>query len=128
MMKHIIEPHFAKVKLAARQALRLDTATINRVLHAVADEAERQTDRILAENQRDLDRMDPQDPKYDRLKLTEARIRDIATDMRKVAELPSPLGETLDERKLENGLVAAQGVGAAGCGGRHLRSAAQCYL
>ena len=103
-MQSDINRQFAQVKQAARQALRLDTETINQVLHAVADQAERQTERILTENQRDLDRMDPQDPKYDRLKLTEARIRDIAADMRKVAELPSPLGKTRDERQLDNGL------------------------
>lgn len=104
-MEHTIRPHFTQVKQAARQALRLDAATINRVLRTVADEAERQTERILAENRRDLDRMNPQDPKYDRLQLTEARIRAIAADMRQVAELPSPLGKTLDERKRENGLL-----------------------
>ena len=103
-MQHNLDQAFQQVKQAARKALRLDTETINRVLQAVADEAERQTDHVLAENQRDLDRMDTQDPKYDRLQLSEARIRDIAADIRKVAELPSPLGKTLDEKQLDNGL------------------------
>ena len=103
-MSHDLNQHFKRVKHAARKALRLDTETINRVLRAVADEAERHTDHIIKENQRDLDRMDPQDPKYDRLQLTPARIQAIANDMRKVAELPSPLGNTLEEKQLENGL------------------------
>ena len=103
-MQYDLDQHFQQVKQAARKALRLDTDTINRVLRAVADEAERHTEHILSENLRDLDRMDPQDPKYDRLQLTEARIRDIAHDMRQVAELPSPLGKTLDEKQLVNGL------------------------
>lgn len=103
-MPHDLQQHFQQVKQAARKALRLDTDTINLVLRAVADEAEQQTEHILTENQRDLDRMDPKDPKYDRLQLTEARIRSIGSDMRQVAELPSPLGKTLDEKQLDNGL------------------------
>ena len=103
-MSHDIIQHFQQVKQAGRRALRLDTDTINRVLHAVADEAERQSESILAENQRDLDRMDPQDPKHDRLQLTEARIRTIASDIRQVAALPAPLGKTLEEKQLDNGL------------------------
>ena len=41
---------------------------------------------------------------YDRLKLTEGRIEGIAGDMRNVAKLASPLGRTLMERTLPNGL------------------------
>ena len=104
-MSHLLHQPFAQVKQAARQALRLDTETISRVLQTVADEAERQMDYILAENQRDLERMDPQDPKYDRLQLTPDRLRSIAADLRQVAALPSPLGRTLDEKQLENGLL-----------------------
>ena len=39
-------------------------ALINEVLNDVAAEAIAQTDAILAENQKDLDLMDPEDPKY----------------------------------------------------------------
>jgi glutamate-5-semialdehyde dehydrogenase len=48
--------------------------------------------------------MSPQDPKYDRLQLSEKRIQDIAADIKSVASLPSPLGKLLSERNLENGL------------------------
>jgi glutamate-5-semialdehyde dehydrogenase len=58
----------------------------------------------LAENQKDLDLMDPQDPKYDRLKLTAARIEAIAADMISVAKLDSPLGKQLSETEMPNGL------------------------
>ena len=103
-MPHDINRHFQQVKQAARRALRLETTTINAALLALADAAEQQTDFILRENERDLKRMDPQDPKYDRLQLSEARLQGIASDLRKVAELPSPLGKTLEERQLDNGL------------------------
>jgi len=95
---------FQPIKQAGRDALRLSNETINKILLAVADAAVANADTILAENQRDLDRMDSNDPKYDRLKLTEARIEAIAQDMRNVASLPSPLGKTLEERTLPNGL------------------------
>ncbi|MGB3778196.1 MAG: glutamate-5-semialdehyde dehydrogenase [Tunicatimonas sp.] len=103
-MSQDIHQHFQQVKKAARRALRLDPNTINQVLLSLANAAEQQTDFILAENKRDLERMDAQDPKYDRLQLSEARLRAIAADLRKVAELPSPLGKALEEKQLDNEL------------------------
>lgn len=100
-----LQKHFQAVKQAARTAVQLDTDTINSVLRGVADEAERQTDAILAENRKDLNRMDSDDPKYDRLQLTKARIQSIAADLRQVSALPSPLNKVLEERQLENGLT-----------------------
>src|SRR5690606_31781503 len=60
---------------------------------------------VLEENEKDLIRMDPEDPKYDRLKLTHERIEAIAADIEKVAHLPSPVGRILQEKQLENGLL-----------------------
>lgn len=77
---------------------------MNEVLTALADKAEKHSDKILAENKKDLERMPASDPKYDRLKLTEQRIRDIANDLRNVSKLPSPLGLTLEERTVNSGL------------------------
>ena len=48
--------------------------------------------------------MSPDDPKYDRLKLTEDRLRNIAADTRNVATLPSPLGKVLKESTRPNGM------------------------
>src|SRR5690606_34686935 len=45
------------------------------------------------------------DPKHDRLKLTETRIKDIARDLRNVAALPSPLGISLEQKTMQNGLA-----------------------
>lgn len=95
---------FSAVQQAGRELLSLSDEQINEILLAVADAAEARTDFILAENRKDLDRMDPANPKYDRLKLTEARLRDIAADMRNVATLPSPLGRIQKENVLPNGL------------------------
>lgn len=95
---------FAAVQAAGRKLPALTDEEINRILLSVADAAGEQTDFILAENRKDLERMDPANPKYDRLKLTEARLQGIAADMRKVAALPSPLGRILKESVLPNGL------------------------
>jgi glutamate-5-semialdehyde dehydrogenase len=95
---------FKTVREASRKLGLLDESKINQILMSLALEAERQLDDILAENKKDLDRMSPTDPKYDRLKLTAARIKDIANDLRNVASLPSPLGINLEKKHLNNGL------------------------
>lgn len=96
---------FEAVRAASRKLNLLDEATINSVLRAVADEAEAQSGYILAENTRDLMKMDKNNPKYDRLMLTEQRLADIVADMRRVAELPSPLGKVLSETTRPNGMT-----------------------
>lgn len=103
-MDDTIKLQLQQVKQAARKALLLDSQQINQVLHDVADAAVRQTEFILEENQKDLDRMAQDDPKYDRLKLTSERIHSIAQDIRQVAGLPSPLRKLLEEKTLDNGL------------------------
>jgi glutamate-5-semialdehyde dehydrogenase len=95
---------FKNVREASRQLVGLEEAKINSILLKIADEAEKEISYILAENKKDLDRMDPADPKFDRLKLTEERIKSIASDIRNVASLPSPLGKVLDEIERPNGL------------------------
>ena len=95
---------FRAVKAASRQLNLIDEKTINSLLCAVADEAEKSASDILAENAKDLALMEPSDPKYDRLKLTRERIQAIAADMRQVAQLPSPLGKVLSKTVRPNGM------------------------
>lgn len=95
---------FAAVQSASRQLALLGDETINRILNAVADAAIEQTPFILAENAKDLTRMEESNPKYDRLKLTEERLRSIAADTRSVATLPTPLGRVLKESVRPNGM------------------------
>jgi glutamate-5-semialdehyde dehydrogenase len=59
---------------------------------------------ILEANKKDLVLMDPQDPKYDRLRLSAERIHDIAADMVRVANLDSPVGQIIDGHIADNGL------------------------
>lgn len=95
---------FAAVRDASKTLVGLDDAKVREVLQAVADEAEKQTDYILSENQKDLDKMDKSNPMYDRLMLTKERIAGIASDIRNVAGLPSPLGKVLKDIERPNGL------------------------
>ena len=81
-----------------------DEALVNETLRLTADEIETQTDALLAANRSDLARMNPDDPKYDRLKLTAERLQGIADDMRTVASLPSPLGRILQHSVRPNGM------------------------
>jgi glutamate-5-semialdehyde dehydrogenase len=77
---------------------------IRTLLNRLADKAMAAEAEILAANARDLERMDPADPKYDRLLLNHERLAAICDDLRNVASLPCPVGEVLEERTLENGL------------------------
>lgn len=97
------QQYFENAQLAARN-LNLLPETFNQVLTDLAAEAVAQTDQLLAENKRDLDRMDPANPNYDRLKLTADRIKGIADDIINVSHLENPLGHILSEKTMPNGL------------------------
>jgi glutamate-5-semialdehyde dehydrogenase len=95
---------FEAAKRAAAQVALIPDAERAAALEAVADAICAHSAELLAANAEDLARMDPQNPLYDRLKLTQERLDGIASDMRHVAALPSPLGRTLEDRTLPNGL------------------------
>lgn len=95
---------FTAVRNASKTLNDLDDKRISEVLLAVADEAEKQVDYILSENQKDLDKMEKTNPMYDRLMLTKERVLGIASDIRNVAGLPSPLGKVLKDVERPNGL------------------------
>ena len=99
-----LQPVFEATQKASRSLGLVTPEKINALLLDLADAAVAKTPFLLAENEKDLARMSPEDPKYDRLKLTEARIEAIAEDIRNVAGLTSPLGEVLLQRELPNGL------------------------
>lgn len=82
----------------------LDNDIRNQVLVTVAQAIRQQKERLLRANTADLAQMDKGNPLYDRLLLTEARLDAIANDMENVSRLPSPLGRTLLEKVLPNGL------------------------
>lgn len=95
---------FKQIQKASASLVKLSDATINRILVDTADAALTNIPMLLQANARDLALMDPADPKYDRLKLTEERLQGIALDMKNVAFLPSPLGKELDAWVRPNGM------------------------
>ena len=95
---------FKRVKAASKSLVFLTDDRRNEVLQALADAIESHIDCLLAANTIDLSCMDKANPMYDRLQLTPQRLHDIANDMRHVSQLPSPLGRTLKEKTLDNGL------------------------
>lgn len=95
---------FRAVQSASFSLRMMEVDEVNRILMAVADEITKSMPGLLAANRLDLERMDPENPKYDRLRLSEARLLEIASNMRDVAALPSPLDITLEERTRPNGL------------------------
>lgn len=92
------------IKTASRLLAACSESEINALLVDIADELECRIPEVLEANAKDQARMDPANPMFDRLVLNEERLRGIAADTRKVATLPSPLGRTLEERTLPNGL------------------------
>ncbi len=95
---------FEAAKRGAAQVALIPDAERAAALEAVADAILAHSAELLSANAEDLSRMDPQNPLYDRLKLSPERLEGIASDMRHVAALPSPLGRVLEDRTLPNGL------------------------
>ncbi|MCR4920972.1 MAG: glutamate-5-semialdehyde dehydrogenase [Bacteroidaceae bacterium] len=95
---------FSAVRAASRRLLELAPEAVDAILRDVADATEQAMPTLLAANQSDLRRMSDTDPRYDRLRLTEQRLADIAHDLRAVAALPSPLGRILCQTTRPNGL------------------------
>ena len=101
---NVITPLLQAAQQASAHVRRLSDARKTDLLNRLADVLTEHAADILTENQRDLDRMDPADAKYDRLKLTNVRVLDLASSLRTVATLPDPTGAVLLEREIEPGL------------------------
>ena len=100
-----IEKLLRETAVAAKQLVALPDEQVVKILRQVADALDAHQAEVLAANAEDLQRMDPANPKFDRLKLTADRVAAIANDMRNVASLPSPLGRVLQETVRPNGMV-----------------------
>src|SRR5947209_20512395 len=97
----------AGARHASKQLAALDGATRAHALHAIADSLERRSDEVLAANSLDMERGHEGDigaALLDRLQLTDERIAGIASDVRTIASLPDPVGETIEGHRLPNGV------------------------
>lgn len=100
----MINPIFEQVKCASRSLTLIPDNRRDEILLAVADAIDDNEAILLEANAKDLSRMEKSNPLYDRLQLTHDRLCGIASDMRHVAALPSPLGKVLKDKVLDNGL------------------------
>lgn len=101
----MIQEQLKQALSASRQLIMLENETINHILSDAANALIERQQEVLDANTQDLQRMDPNNPKYDRLKLNEQRLIGIANDMKNVASLPSPLGKLISETTRPNGMV-----------------------
>ena len=100
----MIENTLQLLKDASYSLPVLEENQINDLLLTLADAIESNSAVLLEANAKDLARMDRSNPVYDRLLLTDDRLKGIASDMRHVAELESPVGKVIDERVRPNGM------------------------
>lgn len=100
----MMNPIFEQVKRASRSLTLIPDSRRDEILLSVADAIAGNEAILLEANAKDLSRMEKSNPLYDRLQLTHDRLAGIASDMRHVAALPSPLGKVLKDKVLDNGL------------------------
>ncbi|WP_273832424.1 glutamate-5-semialdehyde dehydrogenase [Guptibacillus sedimenti] len=113
-----LDPIKVNVKEQAKQAQGasktlslLTTEEKNQALLIIADELEKETDYILNENKKDLERGKEKgftEAFMDRLSLSEERVKDFANGLREVAELEDPVGEVISDWSLDNGMQVEQ--------------------
>ena len=96
---------FDAAKTAAMELSVTADSKISRLLADLAEAIPENKDMILKANATDIAMMSPENPMYDRLRLDEKRLDGIASDMKNVAALPSPVGRILSETVRPNGMT-----------------------
>ncbi len=94
-------------KVASRKLALLNTGQKNAALHAIADELERQSAYVIAQNE--LDVIDAKakgvaEAFLARMILNPKAVKGMADDTRNVASLPDPIGSEIESRLLANGI------------------------
>ena len=95
-------------RAASRSLARLSTEDKDRILLNIADALGGEQEPILKANALDYEdgkAAGLSDALLDRLLLTRDRLDALASDVRRVAELPDPVGERLESRTMPNGLL-----------------------
>ncbi|MCL4297907.1 MAG: glutamate-5-semialdehyde dehydrogenase [Anaerolineae bacterium] len=98
-------------KKAARVLATLDTATKNKALKIIAETIMEQEPLILEANDKDIDAgraSGLSEALLDRLLLTPARLEGIANDVKSIINLPDPIGEEFESRRLPNSLQVSK--------------------
>jgi len=100
-----ILPLLKSTQKASREIRALSDKSKKELLYALAELLQKESINIVEENVKDVNRLDPKNPKRDRLVLDHARIRDLITSLQQIANLPDPSKQSLSTQKLSNGLV-----------------------
>ena len=96
-----------RVRAASREAARASSAVRDDALRAAADLLDAEAAAVLEANEQDLERAERQgldSTSLDRLRLSSARVAQMAEGLRAVATLPDPVGEVVDGWVRPNGL------------------------
>lgn len=96
---------------ASKTLAMLSEKEKNQALLVLADELEKQTSFILEENEKDLQNgreKEFSEAFMDRLSLSEERVKEFAEGLRQVAQQKDPVGETVSEWTLDNGMKVEQ--------------------
>ncbi len=96
-----------RVRAASREVARASSAVRDDALRAAADLLEADVVAVLDANRKDVERAErdgADSTSIDRLRLTTARVEQMADGLRAVATLPDPVGEVVDGWVRPNGL------------------------
>lgn len=111
MSKMSIADTMEKIGIKARDAAfilkNVSTNSKNNALLRMADELEKQQQKIVEANKKDLDnavKNKLEQPKIDRLVLNEEKIKKIADSIREVVALPDPINEIISMWRRPNGM------------------------
>jgi glutamate-5-semialdehyde dehydrogenase len=106
-----VEAKARAAKAASRKLAFLSTEVKNRALSNIAAELMSREGEILAANKLDYEEAKAsgmREAMLDRLLLTSERLQAMASDVRAVAALPDPIGETFDMCTRPNGLIVGK--------------------
>ncbi|MFH0853222.1 MAG: glutamate-5-semialdehyde dehydrogenase [bacterium] len=104
-MNTTLKKQLIKTRQAADQLAQLNTKQKNALLDDYASALLKAKRSIISANKRDFSKLPKNYSLADRLLITIERIEAITQSVRAVKKLPDPVGETLEQRKLKNGLI-----------------------
>ncbi len=99
-----VQSLFEKASRAKTSIQQLPEVQLKKMLRQLSAVIVDEIPALLKANAKDMALQDPDNPKNDRLLLTEDRLKNIADSIKAVAGLPNPAGLTLLNKVLPNGL------------------------
>ena len=106
-IKQYVSDKAKKAKAASRALANISTEIKNNALFKMAVGLEKESSRLISENQKDLLEAGEKGlskAMIDRLTLSADRVKAMADGLREVAALPDPVGEVLKMRRRPNGM------------------------